>query len=129
MQAPSRLLLISLVCAACGGSSDAGSANVQAAPARAGDLWEVDNPEDRQAVPAALLAFVSGTHVMVLDGDEAFAGMTALVAKRADGDARTIELGNGISAQIVPAGDAFELRFASGERIPLRKRVVPTEEK
>jgi hypothetical protein len=127
MQASTRLVVTTVVLTACGGGGDSPEAGIRV-PARSGELWELAQEDDRKSAPAALLAFVSGTHVMVLDGDDAFTGMTRVKATRGDGDSRSLELGNGIGARILPMGDGLELRFASGERIPLRKRVVREEE-
>src|SRR6185295_19881854 len=57
---------------ACGG---AGADDTARAPTRAGDVWEVDSANDRDAAQGALLAFVSGTHVLLVDGDDTYAGM------------------------------------------------------
>lgn len=105
----------------CGQSGDAGPA-IARAPARVGQVWETDRAADRAAAPAALLAFVNGVHVMVLDGNEAFAGMTRLTAERGADGGRTLKLSNGLDARLVPAGETIELRFSSGETIPMRKR-------
>jgi hypothetical protein len=127
MQASTRSVFTALALAACGGGGDAPEAAVRA-PARSGELWELAQEDDRRSAPAALLAFVSGTHVMVLDGSQAFTGMTQVKAERGDGGVRTLALGDGIDAEVVPMGEGLELRFASGERIPLKKRVVREEE-
>jgi hypothetical protein len=111
-----------LILSACGGGE---SGSVARAPARSGDVWELDRTEDRATAQAALLAYVNGLHVMVLDGNTAYAGMTRLeAAKGADGN-QTLTLANGLKAELVRAGEAVELRFSSGELVPLRKRVLP----
>ena len=107
--------------AACGGDAN-DVARVERAPARAGDVWELDSADDRQTAPAALLAYVSGLHVMVLDGDEAYAGMTRLEGTREDDGARRFRLANGLDARVVPAGDGLELRFSSGEVMAMHKQ-------
>jgi hypothetical protein len=108
-----------------GGCRDAGGDTVPEAtraPARAGDVWAVDSTADRATAPAALLAYVNGLHVMVLDDDEAFAGMTQLRADRDADGMRTFHLANGLDAQLVEQGDALQLRFTSGETITMRRR-------
>jgi hypothetical protein len=70
----------------------------------------------------AALAYVNGLHVMVVDGNRAWAGMTRLEAESGVGGARTLHLDGGLTADLVNAGDGLELRFSTGERVPLRKR-------
>jgi hypothetical protein len=111
-----------LLLAACGGGE---SASVARAPARSGDVWELDRAEDRATAQAALLAYVNGLHVMVLDGNTAYAGMTRLEAAKGTDGNQTLTLANGLKAELVRAGEAVELRFSSGELVPLRKRVLP----
>ncbi len=129
MAAASRSTLAALAAlallapAACGGGDD-GAPDVARAPARDGEVWELDRADDRATADAAMLAYVHGVHVLVLDGDEAFAGMTRLRAAEDANGGRTLTLANGLAAQLVPSGDAIELRFASGERVPLRRRAA-----
>ena len=60
--------------------------------------------------------------VVVVDGDDAYAGMTRLrAAKGADG-ARTFALANGLTAELAPVGEVMELRFSSGETLPMRRQ-------
>lgn len=93
-------------------------------PARSGDVWEIDGSVGRTASPAAMLAFVNGMQVLIIDGDDVFAGTQQVKSNRAPDGVRTLQLADGSSADLVPNGQAFELRFASGERIPLRKQAV-----
>lgn len=116
---PPLVLAVGLI-AACGG--DGGAAETSRAPERSGEVWEVDRVEDRAVAEAALLAYVSGLHVVVLDDDDAFAGMTRLRLTNGDGGGRSITLANGVGAQIVPAGEVLELRFAGGQTVPLRRQ-------
>jgi len=37
------------------------------APTRAGDVWEIDHPDDRANAAGAALAYLNGLHVMVVD--------------------------------------------------------------
>jgi hypothetical protein len=116
------LSLIAL--AACGrpDSSPSGVVAAVAAPASSGQVWEVDVAGGRAASPAAVLAFVQGLHVMVIDGNRVYAGLTPLkVAPGADG-ILTITLRGNLTAQIVPAGTGLQLRFSSGEAIALREQ-------
>ena len=91
-------------------------------PARSGEVWEVDRPTDRATAPGAVLAFVTGLHVMIVDADQVFAGMTRLETTQGPAGARVVALGNGLSAEIMPAGDRLELRFSTGESIAMRKQ-------
>jgi hypothetical protein len=106
--------------AGCGGGGEPGSAVTP--PARSGQVWEVQGSEDRTAVPGSIVAFVNGVHVMVVDGDRIFAGMTELTTKSGSGGARTITFPSGLSADLVPAAQGGELRFSSGERVAVRAR-------
>lgn len=106
--------------AACGDSGASGGA-AAAAPARAGQVWEVDGA-DRAAAPAALLAYVTGFHVMVLDGSRAFTGMTRLEGQRGAEGTAAFTLANGLSAELKPAGDGMELRFSNGQAVPMRRQ-------
>jgi hypothetical protein len=104
----------------CGGGTS-GPATARA-PSSAGEVWEVDPSADRGALAGALLAYVSGLHVVVLDGDRAYAGMTRLEGKRAENGARSFALASGLSAEVVKQGETAQLRFSSGEGVPLRRQ-------
>jgi hypothetical protein len=105
--------------AACGGS---GAADAPVAPpASRGTVLALD-PAGRTTAAAALTAFVNGLDPIVLDGDEVFAGMTRIETTEGQNGARTLALTGGLTAQLVPAGEGFELRFANGEAIALRER-------
>ena len=112
-------LLTPIALAACGGD---GAAEAVRAPERAGEVWELDRTDDGAAVEGALLAYVNGLHVMVLDDDDAFTGMTRLRATAGDGGRRAFTLANGLGVELAPAGDALELRFAGGQVVPLRRQ-------
>lgn len=109
------------LCTGCKGGSPESAATV---PSRSGDVWEIDGSAGRSASPAAMLAFVNGMHVLIIDGDDVFAGTQQLRSNRAPDGVRTLQLADGASADLVPSGEMLELRFASGERIPLRKQAV-----
>jgi len=95
---------------------------VTRAPAKAGDVWEIDAAGGRETAAAALLAYANGLHVLVLDGNDAFAGMTRLRADKGANGSKTFTLADGLTADLAPAGDAMELRFSTGESIPMRRR-------
>jgi hypothetical protein len=118
------VLLLSAAClTACGSSSDSGgSTKTVRAPSSAGDVWEVANPDERPAASGTLLAYVNGLHVFVLDGNDAYAGMSHLSAQRGPDGARILTLPNGVAVQLVSAGEGLELRFPGGETVPLRKQ-------
>jgi len=97
---------------------------VTRAPAKAGEVWEVDGSVGREGSPAAMLAYVNGLHVLVLDGNEVFAGMTRLRADKSPDGTKTFSLADGLTAELAQAGDALELRFSTGESIPMRRREV-----
>ena len=115
------IVSIAAVLVACGGAD--GSAETSRAPERAGEVWEVDRVDDRAAAEGALLAYVSGLHVVVLDDDDAFAGMTRLRLADRDGGGRGLTLPNGTGAELVPAGEGLELKFPDGQTVPMRRQV------
>ena len=105
----------------CGKHGDAGAA-VAKAPSHSGDVWETDMASDRKEAPATVLAFVNGLHTVVLDGSDVYAGTTRFNTSADTAGGRVVALANGLTARIDPSGDAMELRFSSGERVPLRKQ-------
>lgn len=117
----SRRLLALAYAVACGGADAAPEA--AKAPARAGEVWAVDDAGDRADSPAAMLAFAHGLHAIVLDGDDVYAGMTRLRVA-GDGGDRRIALGAGGEAVLVRAGDSLSLRFPSGETIALQRDTI-----
>jgi hypothetical protein len=106
--------------AGCGGGGEPGSAT--APPARAGQVWEVQASEERAYIPGSIVAFVNGVHVMVVDDDRVYAGMTALETKSGSDGAKTITFASGLTADLVPSAQGGEMRFSSGERVPVRTR-------
>mgnify|MGYP001546650084 FL=1 len=114
------LMILAVAVVGCGRHGDA-TAEVARAPSHSGDVWETDRTDDRATAPATVLAFVNGLHVVVLDGSDVYAGTTRL-STTADSDGRMVTLSNGLGAHIAPAGDGMELRFTSGERVPLRRQ-------
>lgn len=105
----------------CGGSGG-GADETARAPAKSGDVWEIDQEQDRAGAPAALLAYVSGLHLMVLDGDDAFAGMTRLTAEAKPGGGRMLRVSPSLEAELAPTAAGMELRFSSGETVPMRRK-------
>lgn len=115
------LLLLTALPSACGGSSrDAGGAT--RAPASSGDVWVVSSPDDRASTPGAVLAYVHGLHTFVLDGDDAYLGMTHLTARKGPDGARVLTLPGGGDVRLVEAGANLELRFPGGETLLLQKQ-------
>jgi hypothetical protein len=110
--------------AGCGGGGEPGSTTAATAPppARAGQVWEVQASDDRDYIPGAIVAFVNGVHVMVIDGDTVFAGMTPIATKSGSGGAKTITFASGLTAEMVLSAQGTEMRFSSGERVPVRAR-------
>jgi hypothetical protein len=111
---------LAVLATACSGGGD-GPATAKT-PRSAGDVFEIATPEDRETVPASVLAFVTGLHVMVRDGDRVYAGQTRLDLERQPDGARALTLGNGLTAQLVEEGDGFQLRFSTGETVMMRKQ-------
>jgi hypothetical protein len=72
--------------------------------------------------PAALLAYVNGLHVVVVDGGDIYTGMTRRKATSMPDGGWELELGDGLTAELKPMGDAMQLAFSSGEKIGLHKR-------
>jgi hypothetical protein len=119
--------VLALLAAAGACGSDAAPQDAARAPARSGDVWVLGASNDRTQVTGALLAFVSGTHVLVVDGNDTYAGMRVTHGGKAPDGGQPLALAGGIEATLVPAGDSMELRFASGERLPLHKRPEAAE--
>lgn len=113
-------MILAVGAVGCGRHGDA-TAEVARAPSHSGDVWETDRTDDRATAPAAVLAFVNGLHVMVLDGSDVYAGTTRL-STTSDSAGRMVTLANGLGAHIAPTSDGMELRFTSGERVPLRRQ-------
>ena len=107
---------------ACGDSARNGEA--AHAPPRSGDVWEVGPSENRREVGAELLAFVSGTHVLLVDGNDTYAGMRVTRGGKAPDGGQPLSLAGGIEATLAPAGDSLQLRFASGESVALHRRAT-----
>jgi len=117
---PVSLVLLTALGLACrGGDGAPGEAAV--IPARAGDVWELENPADRASAPAAMTAFVNGVHVVVVDGDDIYAGTGKLAAGKAEAGARVLPIAAD-TARLVAEGEALTLRFASGTTARLRRR-------
>jgi hypothetical protein len=115
------LIPMAIGLAGCGKHGDSG-AEIARAPSHSGDVWETDRTTDRKAAPATVLAFVNGQHVMVLDGNDVYAGTTRLSTTADSAGGRKVKLSNGLDARLVPAGEGLELRFASGESVPMRRQ-------
>ncbi len=111
-------LMALAACSEAGGDSN----EATGVPSRSGDVWVLDSAGSQSAASAALLAFVSGTHVLVVDGDETFAGMQVTHGGKAPDGGQPLTLSGGIDATLAPSGNAMRLKFASGETMPLRKR-------
>jgi hypothetical protein len=116
-------LSLAMPLAGCDAGVSEGSAapETSRAPARAGTVWVVDTAGGRATAPAALLAYVHGLHVVVLDDDDAYAGMKRLRGTREEDGAHRFQL-DGTDARVVPVDDGMELRFGSGEVIALRRQ-------
>jgi len=92
----------------------------------------VISPTRFVATHAMTLTRVGGvretTDVMVVDGKEVFAGMTRFDAESRPNGARAIKLAGGLEALLVPDGEEkMDLRFSSGESIPMLKKKLPKQ--
>jgi hypothetical protein len=114
----SLIAVLSAAALACGGGGG-GAEGAAAPPASSGEVWTVKAPDDRTAVAGSIVAFVNGVHVMVVDDDDIYAGMTTLTARAGAAGARTITFASGLTADLVPAEGGAELRFSSGERVAM----------
>ncbi|MGC4051780.1 MAG: hypothetical protein QM757_20740 [Paludibaculum sp.] len=118
---PAIALVIALAgLSGCGRSGD--SAGVRA-PARSGEVWELDRAAGRPDMPGAVLAYVNGLHLIVVDGNDIYAGMTPLRAEARSDGGRAIKLANGLEAVLTQDGpERMQLKFSSGEVIGMRKK-------
>jgi hypothetical protein len=111
-----------VILAGCGGGGRGEPGSTAPPPTRAGQVWEVQASEDRAYIPGSIVAFVNGVHVMVVDGDRVHAGMMSLATTEGAGGAKTITFSSGLTAEMVPSAEGAEMRFSSGERVPVRAR-------
>jgi hypothetical protein len=96
--------------------------DVAVAPTRSGEVWQVDPAADRAATAGAVLAYVNGLHVIVLDGDDVYAGMSSMKAPPQP-DGRVVTIGPGLEARLVAAGpERTELRFSTGESVAMVRK-------
>jgi hypothetical protein len=113
------LVIVAVSIAGCTGSGGSGSQ----VPPTAGDVWEIDPAAGRPSQPGAVLAYVNGLHVIVLNGSDAYVGMTP-VKTGSGSNGLSIKLSNGLEAVLTPSGEGrADLRFSTGESIGMRKRV------
>jgi hypothetical protein len=89
-----------------------------------GQVWELDDASDQAA--GTVVAFVSGLHVMVLDGDSVRRHDLPKATTGSNG-ARSITLPSGLAAELSPAGRNIQLRFSSGEAVTVRERTARAE--
>ncbi|HZM60259.1 MAG TPA: hypothetical protein VFB85_10690 [Vicinamibacterales bacterium] len=128
MRTPTRsvlvlcLTVVASLTGACGGADTGTPGAVSAPPSSRGDIWEIQSPSERAMVSGSIVAFVNGVHVMVVDGDRVFAGMTELATKAGTNGGQTITFPSGLSADLVPSAQGAELRFSSGERVLVHER-------
>jgi hypothetical protein len=108
----------------CGGSDVPEDGNTARPPASAGQVWEVDHPDEPTGNPGALQAFVSGLHVVVVDGNELYAGMTRLDGTPKAGGSLVFQLSRGRTAELASAAEGLEIRFSTGEMVSLKKRAI-----
>ncbi len=120
--AGSAVAVVAILLAGCGGGDGASGSEAARAPSRAGAVWEVDSATSRAAAPAVLLAYVNGLHVVVVDGGDIYTGMTRRKAASTPDGGWELQLGNGLTAELRPDGDAMQLAFSSGEKIGMHKR-------
>lgn len=86
-------------------------------------MWELDRAAGRPDMPGAVLAYVNGLHLIVVDGNDIYAGMTPLKAEARSDGGRAIRLANGLEAVLTLDGpERMQLKFSSGESIGLRKK-------
>jgi len=118
-----RLAVIWLsVLSACGGGDGAPGGAPASTPARGGDLLAIPAEASRESDEAAVLAFVHGLHVMVVDGGNAFVGQSRLAGSRGEAG-QVFDLGGGLSATLARAGEAWQLTFSNGTSVPMTQAV------
>ena len=123
--APGRLFLAALLVIAATACARAKTPDVAVSvPRRSGDVWELDSVSSRSTAAASLLAFVTGTHVLLVDGDATYAGMRVTAGGQAPDGAQPLALSSGIGATLAPRGEVMQLRFSSGEVLALRRRAA-----
>jgi hypothetical protein len=115
-------VVATLATAACGSADTGTPGAVAAPPSGRGNVWEIQSPGERVTVAGSIVAFVNGVHVMVVDGERIYAGMTELPSKSSPNGGQTITFSSGLTADMVPSGQGAELRFSSGERVLVHER-------
>ena len=105
---------------ACRGDGSGGEGNASALPA-GGVVWAVSNPDNRSTAPAALEAMVFGAHVLLVDGDDVYTGLTRRrLEQRSDGT-WSLALPGGAQTTIDRSDSALVLHLPSGATVSLSK--------
>ncbi|WP_310571481.1 DUF4852 domain-containing protein [Gemmatimonas sp.] len=113
--------MVGLACAialACGGDR-APAVDVASALPDDGTVWTISQPENRATAAAALEAMVYGAHVLLTDGDDAYAGTTRRRMERQSNGTWSLALPNGAQATIDRSDSALVLHLPSGATVPL----------
>ncbi len=84
----------------------------------------MDSAANRAGAPGALTAFVNGVHVILIDGDDAYAGSQSLRMTKRENGVRALQLANGSTAELTPAGEGLDLAFATGGHVRLHKQAA-----
>lgn len=102
----------------CGGDGASGSRAATALPDD-GVVWTLSSPDSRASAAAALEAMVYGAHVLLTDGDDAYAGsVRSRLAKQPDGT-WSLTLPGGARAALDRSDTALVLHLPSGATVPL----------
>ncbi|QJR35937.1 DUF4852 domain-containing protein [Gemmatimonas groenlandica] len=102
----------------CRGDGAAGGRAATALPDN-GVVWTISSPENRASAAAALEAMVYGAHILLTDGDDAYAGSArSALAKQPDGT-WSLTLPGGARAALDRSDSALVLHLPSGATLPL----------
>lgn len=105
----------------CGGDAATGDRLASSLPDD-GIVWAIAHPENRATAAAALEAMVHGAHVLLTDGDDAYAGtIRRRLEKQSDGS-WALMLPSGAQATIDRSDSALVLHLPSGATVPLSKQ-------
>jgi hypothetical protein len=107
-------LIASIV--ACSGSSESGH-GASPPPSRSGQVWEIDSASNRSTAAGSMVAFANGLHVLVVDGDDIYAGMQKLKSSPGPDGSRLVMLADGDTAVFRPSANGINILFSNGDTV------------
>ncbi|MEO7218113.1 MAG: hypothetical protein ABI026_07960 [Gemmatimonadaceae bacterium] len=106
---------------ACSASSDSRK-GASPPPSESGQVWEVDSASNRSTAAGSMAAFANGLHVIVVDGDDIYAGMQKLKSAPGPDGSRLVTLADGDTASFKQSGSDIDVRFSTGETVHMHQQ-------